>query len=128
MRTYNPDGVNGELYLRGELLCYTIELPWLKNKRNCSCIPEGRYFLKKRWSPKHKWHLEVTGVKNRSLILIHPANDARKELRGCIAPVTKLTGAGKGWNSRKACEKVTVTVLGVIDREPVCLMIQNKAD
>jgi hypothetical protein len=34
--------------------------------------------------------LEVIDVKNRKLILFHPANNALKELNGCIAPVTKL--------------------------------------
>ena len=27
---------------------------------------------------------------------IHPANDALQELKGCIAPVSFLTGVGKG--------------------------------
>jgi hypothetical protein len=41
-------------------------------------------------------------VQGRSGILFHAANDALKELRGCIAPVTEHTGEGKGNWSRNA--------------------------
>lgn len=126
-RAYDAKGVNGELYLEGERLCYTIELPWLDNQPNRSCIPEGSYALRKRWSPKYRWHLEVTGVKGRSLILIHPANDALRELRGCIAPVTTITSPGKGMLSRIAFEKLKARVFPVIGKETVLLTIRGQA-
>ncbi|MBK8669126.1 MAG: hypothetical protein IPN89_06540 [Saprospiraceae bacterium] len=37
--------------------------------------------------PKFGECLQINGVKDRSGILVHVANDALKELRGCIAPV-----------------------------------------
>lgn len=43
-------------------------------------------------------------VPNRSFILFHSANNALKELKGCIAPVSRLTGPGKGLESRRANE------------------------
>lgn len=101
-RQYFKEGCNGALFVFDELLCHTIELPWKKNQTEVSCIPEGRYELKKRYSSKFKWHLEVIGVPHRSLILIHPANNAQQELRGCIAPVMTLTGPGMGLRSRIA--------------------------
>jgi hypothetical protein len=55
-------------------------------------------------------------VPGRDLILIHPANDAKRELLGCIAPVNKHTGIGKGSNSRKALEKLKTLVYTVFDR------------
>jgi hypothetical protein len=122
-RRYSPNGVNGELYTHGARECFTIELPWLHNKPNCSCIPEGTYVLQKRFSKKHGWHIEVTGVKNRSLILLHPANDALKELKGCIAPVTELTGAGKGILSRMAFERLTEKVFSAMRQRTVLLTI-----
>ena len=125
-RTYGAGGVNGELYIKGVRLCYTIELPWNNNQRNRSCIPEGTYVLKKRWSPKYKWHLEITGVRNRSFVLVHAANDAIKELRGCIAPVTILTGEGRGNQSRMALEKLHQLVLKVINQKKVLLTITTK--
>lgn len=105
-RVYKSGGTNGTLTLNGHFVCFTIELPWKENKRNISCIPEGKYELKARYSPKFKNHLEVLDVHNRSLILLHPANSALKELRGCIAPVKQLTGVGKGIYSKLALEKV----------------------
>ncbi len=86
------------------LLCYTIELPWLNNQRQISCIPEGSYELVKRYSPKFGWHLHLQGVKGRDMILIHPANNAIIELRGCIAPVSVHTAWGMGLASRRAMQ------------------------
>ena len=104
-RTYFPEGTQGILEWNGTLVCYTIELPWLQNQRRISCIPEGEYVLQKRFSPKFKWHIHLQNVPGRDFILIHPANDAKKELLGCIAPVTIQTGIGKGSGSRIALEK-----------------------
>jgi len=83
-RTYFPEGTNGKLECEGKLICNTIELPWRMNRKRVSCIPEGKYFIRKRYSEKFKWHLEVVDVENRSLIFFHPANNALSELHGCI--------------------------------------------
>ena len=101
-RTYHENGTNGEIYVDGVFICHSIELPWKDNKRGISCIPEGSYTLLTRYSQQFGWHLWVMDVPGRSMILIHPANDAAKELRGCIAPVSKVTGVGKGSYSRLA--------------------------
>ncbi|KAA5531785.1 DUF5675 family protein [Paenimyroides baculatum] len=106
-RIYLATAVRGELTLNGKHIAYTIELPWRENKKRISCIPEGTYILRKRYSEKFKWHFVLLDVPNRSGILIHPANDAQKELQGCIAPVTKITGEGKGILSRKALQVLT---------------------
>ena len=105
-REYFSSGTNGILSYNGDEICKTIELPWLENQRRISCIPEGTYVIRKRYSQKFKWHLKIVAVKNRDLILFHPANDALKELNGCIAPVTTLTGEGKGIQSRVAFERL----------------------
>jgi hypothetical protein len=123
-RTYFPDGTNGTVVCEGRFLCYTIELPWKQNETRVSCIPEGKYFIRKRYSAKFKWHMEVVDVKNRSLILFHPANNALRELNGCIAPVTKLSGAGLGLLSRKAFAKIKDLVYKALDRkESVTLIV-----
>ena len=116
-RTYFPDGTNGKLECEGKLICNTIELPWKKNETKVSCIPEGKYFIKKRYSKKFQWHLEIVGIKNRSLILFHPANNALRELNGCIAPVTKLSGSGLGLMSRKAFAKLKDLVYRALDQK-----------
>ncbi|MBP9926126.1 MAG: hypothetical protein KBF45_09025 [Cyclobacteriaceae bacterium] len=123
-RTYDPEGTNGELKL---VVCNTIELPWLQNQRNVSCIPEGRYELRKRFIKKFGLHLLVVDVPDRSWILIHPANDAKTQLKGCIAPVTQLTGPGKGSESRLANEKLKALLLEALERkEKVFITIKSK--
>lgn len=109
-RVYFPTGTNGILRADAEILCYTIELPWRYNIRMRSCIPEGRYQLVLRYSDRHKTHLLLQDVPSRTLILIHPANYAEKELRGCIAPVTKLAGAGLVFTSLHYGKPVWLTI------------------
>ncbi len=123
IRTYFPDGTNGKLECEGKVVCNTIELPWKNNKTKVSCIPEGKYFIRKRYSRKFKWHLELMDIKNRSFILFHPANNALKELNGCIAPVTKISGAGLGLLSRKAFTKLRTIVYKALDEEQRVLII-----
>jgi len=128
-RIYFPEGTQGILEWNGTLICYTIELPWLGNQRRISCIPEGEYILQKRFSPKFKWHFLLMNVPGRSLILIHSANDAKLELLGCIAPVTKHTGIGKGSASKKALLKLkALTKVAFKQNEKVILKIQFKKE
>lgn len=125
-RTYFPEGTNGKLECEGKLICKTIELPWKMNETKVSCIPEGKYFIRKRYSNKYNWHLELVDVSNRKLILFHPANNAQKELLGCIAPVTKLSGPGLGLMSRKAFKKLKKNAYKALDnKESVELIIQS---
>lgn len=116
VRTYFPEGTNGVLQCEGKTICLTIELPWRNNEKRVSCIPEGNYVLKKRFSAKFKWHLEVIGVSGRSLILFHPANNAQRELHGCIAPVTKYSGPGLGLQSREAFNQLKRLVYKSLDQ------------
>jgi hypothetical protein len=115
-RTYFPDGTNGKIEYNGKLICLTIELPWKENQKKVSCIPEGKYFIKKLYSKKFQWHLEVFDVQHRSLILFHPANNALQELNGCIAPVAKLSGPGLGLLSREAFSKLKSLVYPFLDK------------
>ena len=125
-RTYFPNGTNGKLECKGKSICNTIELPWRENETRVSCIPEGKYFIKKRYSQKFHWHLEVLNVKNRSLILFHPANNALLELNGCIAPVTKLSGPGLGLMSRKAFISLKSMVYNALDnKESIELIVKS---
>jgi len=125
IRSYFPDGTNGEILCQARHLVYTIELPWLDNQTGVSCIPEGKYRLSKRYSRHFGWHLLVENVPSREDILIHPANDALKELRGCIAPVFTITGAGKGEHSRDALTMLKALIYPAFARnEQVFLTIK----
>jgi hypothetical protein len=125
-RSYFPDGTQGIIVWKDKIVCYTIELPWLQNQRQISCIPEGDYVLQKRFSKKYGWHIQLQNVVNRDLILFHPANDAKKELKGCIAPVTFITGIGKGSMSRKALKKlIQIVFVALQNKEEVRIVIQK---
>lgn len=123
-RCYHPLGTNGILTINEEPepLCYTIELPWKDNRRRISCIPAGTYMLRRRYSPRFKWHLHVQDVPGRSLILFHPANNAILELQGCIAPVTMLTGEGRGDHSVAAFLKLMERVAEAFRRKESLLL------
>lgn len=101
-RLYRDTWTDGLIFIKGILLCRSIELRWSNNERNVSCVPEGVYPVAIIQHPKFGECLQVSGVKGRSGILVHVANDAQKELRGCIAPVFSLSGNGKGQYSRLA--------------------------
>ncbi|TYP97449.1 hypothetical protein C7447_104135 [Tenacibaculum adriaticum] len=126
-RAYFKEGTDGTLFRSNTFLCHTIELPWNNNKRNVSCIPEGTYEVEPRFSKRFKHHLHIKGIQNRRLILFHPANNALKELEGCIAPVTYLGGIGKGVYSRDAMQKLLSLVYQAKDRkETVLLTIKSQ--
>lgn len=111
-RTYFLNSTNSSIFVDDQYICKAIELGWFDNVRNISCIPEGRYPVFLRWSPKFGDHLEVREVPNRSAILFHPANSALSELRGCIAPVSILTGEGLGASSVKAMKRLLGSIAG----------------
>ncbi|KYP12951.1 DUF5675 family protein [Flavihumibacter sp. CACIAM 22H1] len=128
-RSYQASGTNGMLSCGNELICYTIELPWQQNKRWISCIPEQRYQLLLRYSKRHQLHLLLKDVPNRTLILIHKANNALKELKGCIGVVRELTGPGKGINSALAFRKLLQLATACINRgERLWLRIECLTD
>ncbi|WP_286767877.1 MULTISPECIES: DUF5675 family protein [Sphingobacterium] len=114
-RKYGAQGTNGTITYQGEEICHTIELPDRNNIPRISCIPIGQYKLEKRRYPKHGEQIGIPMVLGREAILIHAANDALKELQGCIAPVTTLTGEGRGDYSGKALAKLKALVYSLWD-------------
>jgi len=101
-RLYRDGWTEGMILINGTLVCRSIELRWANNERNVSCVPEGVYPMSIIQHPKFGECLLIDKVKGRSGILMHVANDARKELRGCVAPVFSSGGNGKGQHSRLA--------------------------
>jgi hypothetical protein len=125
IRTYLPRGTNGVLSFNKIKICATIELPYKNNAHRISCVPEGEYELVKRWSPKFKDHLWLKKVPGRELILIHPANDAIEELKGCIAPVSFITGQGKGALSKPALKKLLAVIDANAPKDKIILVISK---
>ena len=71
--------------------CKTLELPWMDNERNISCIPEGEYMVwKMHPTKKRKYqYFWVQDVPGRTGILFHPGNYTHQIL-GCILPGEEL--------------------------------------
>ncbi|VTR34691.1 DUF5675 family protein [Sphingobacterium thalpophilum] len=114
-RTYGTQGTNGTLYYNNQKICHTIELPDRNNQRRLSCIPAGTYRLKKQQFRKNGEQIAITNVLGREAIMFHAANDAQRDLQGCIAPVTTLKGEGRGEESQKALIKLKALVYSLWD-------------
>lgn len=90
-RNYEPKQTIGHLYVEEDgktiFSCASLELPWLENRRNISCVPEATYIVKKRKaaeSPSRNYdHFILQNVPNRSYILIHTGN-FKYHVKGCI--------------------------------------------
>lgn len=72
-------------------ICLTLELPWINNKPEVSCVPAGVYRCLPHNSAAHPGTWELQNVPNRSDILIHTGNFA-KDSKGCIL-VGQIFGA-----------------------------------
>lgn len=87
-------GTHGELKTEdGATLCCTIERPWLDNRHGVSCIPLGEYQCVPHDSPTHPDTWEITGVPDRSAILLHTGN-TMTDSEGCVilGTVAKVDG------------------------------------
>tara|TARA_R110002051_G_scaffold119351_1_gene192834 strand:+ start:1055 stop:1489 length:435 start_codon:yes stop_codon:yes gene_type:complete len=97
-RQYYQDQTHGTLTVYNEdteeevFNCRTLELPWLDNQTNISCIPEGHYDVDPVTSQTFGRIYAVNEVPGRSLIRIHQGNYAgsinprtgHSDIRGCI--------------------------------------------
>ncbi len=124
-RLYLDKATHGVLRYEGAFVCYTLELPWVGNQKQLSCIPEGCYSIQRRYSERFKEHLEVLNVENRSLILFHPANNAQRELKGCIAPVSQFLAEGWGSRSREAFERMKKIVFPLLEKGEVKVIVKQ---
>ena len=124
---FTEEATMGELFLNGERMCDTLELPWKNNQRNISCIPEGEYKARLRLAresaSRDYLHLLVQDVKNRSHILFHRGNTA-KDTKGCV-----LVGQGSQqnivYNSTLAMDLLIKEIIN-LGGEKINLIIKNK--
>lgn len=89
-----------------ELICYTMEKPWLKNQKGLSCVPAGLYDLIYRVSPSagptfylsnKRLGVTLDDESGRTYIQLDVAN-FEHELDGCIA----LGDDFDYWNNKQA--------------------------
>lgn len=109
----------GTLSEDGVEICKTLELEYMDNASNISCIPvspEGGYLCKLVNSPRFGLTYEVTGVEGRSHILFHSGN-TEKDTHGCI--LVGLISNGRAghyamlYSSRIAHERFMAHLQGV---------------
>jgi len=113
-----PWGTYGKLYNEFGFICDTLECPWLDNKVNVSCIPQGTYLLTRRHSEKFKEHFIITGTAedestvstgagDRNFCLIHSGNWV-SQVEGCIlvGEAKNIDGRMYVGNSRKQLNKL----------------------
>lgn len=98
----------GKMYLKNDITLNTLELDWDNNLTRTSCIPQGCYQVRPRFSDKYGNHFHVKNVKDRSLILIHHGN-YHKDILGCILVGKGLSDINKDGrldvtNSKKAMD------------------------
>jgi hypothetical protein len=126
IRSYYTGGTTGKILYQDSLLAYSIELPWKDNHTRVSCIPEGKYRIIQQCNTHFNEHFLVMDVPGRTDILIHPANDAMHELKGCIAPVSILNGENRGSRSREALAKILTCTLNAFQTgDPIFLIIKS---
>lgn len=79
----NDHGTFGVLTDNHTPLALTLERPWLQNRADVSCIPEGNYICKRVRSPKFGDTFEVADVPGRTHILFHSGN-TMDHTKGCV--------------------------------------------
>lgn len=83
-RAYYSDATLGRLFTVG-FSCHTLELPWLGNEPNKSCIPEGVYDYHIAHSlARGRDVIWIEGVDDRSAIQIHHGNYTSQILGCCL--------------------------------------------
>jgi|ETNvirenome_6_85_1030632.scaffolds.fasta_scaffold30023_4 hypothetical protein len=107
-RDFNNDKCTlGVLYaINGDFEVKTLELPWLDNTPNISCIPEGVYECR-----RSTFHVggypcwEICDIEGRTLVKIHIGNYP-SDILGCV-----IVGMGRSestpavWSSKTAFTK-----------------------
>jgi hypothetical protein len=129
-------GTFGVLRL-GSFDCWTAEPPWRDNERSVSCIPQGTYEVRPRYSPRYKRHLHVLNVPGRSMILIHCGNLAGDKTKGfkthssgCILVGRRMgrleVSRGKPFQKAVLASRFAMTdLLRALDNQPFTLTIKG---
>ena len=93
-RIYNPKETLGSLFVYDDTdnvvyECVTLELPWLNDQSQVSCVEEGTYTATKIISPTNGACFLLANVPGRASIEMHIGNFAsgkRIDTEGCILP------------------------------------------
>ena len=84
----NGGSTTGELYVDGQFIAHTLELPWRNNASYISAIPAGAYPAHLRYDKSDGWRIQLDNVPGRSGVQIHVGNYP-SQIEGCV-----LVGTG----------------------------------
>ncbi|WP_316747601.1 DUF5675 family protein [Pedobacter gandavensis] len=79
----NIGSTTGELFINGNFVCHTLELPWQNNASYISSIPAGTYTARIRYDKKDQWRVQLNNVPNRSGVQLHIGNYP-SQIQGCV--------------------------------------------
>ena len=101
-RAYLPSETKGALFVMDGCDKYlelvTLELRYMGNMVNVSCIPPGEYPMSKMIRPNGDLAFLIENVPGRTAIEMHVANFAagkKIDLKGCIAPGMRFADINK---------------------------------
>lgn len=130
IRTYQEKQTIGNLTVFDDqdkpiFTCKTLELPWRNNQKMISCIPADEYIVEPRKAhPLRNYdHFIITGVPNRSYILIHSGNYVWHVL-GCILVGDSHTDINKDGLVDVTNSKATLKILVSLLKEKFKLTIK----
>lgn len=95
---------SGYLAVNGQIVAYTLELPWQGNAPSISAIPDGTYEGVIRYDHTDQWRIELNDVPGRGNIQIHTGNKP-DDTEGCILIGRDLTSDLCGLRDSKKAYK-----------------------
>lgn len=107
--------------------CDTLELPWLNNQHDISCVPQGTYTC--NLQPFHNTKMyQLSPTAPRTGIFIHPAN-FKTDILGCIALGDSFSDINKDGQLDVINSVHTVTaMMTFLNNNPFTLQIINAVD
>ncbi|MBI9079186.1 MAG: hypothetical protein JEY79_05540 [Pseudodesulfovibrio sp.] len=109
----------GKLFIDDDVFCFVLELPWLDNAPNISCVPPDTYLVVREWSEKYQMDLfELKNVPGRSECKLHWGNKV-EDTEGCQLlgesrdPSGKILGEPAVLESRDAFARFMLHMEGV---------------
>lgn len=89
----NLSSTTGELFVNGQFVAHTLELPWQNNQSYISSIPAGTYKAILRYDKNDRWRLQLLNVPGgRTGIQIHVGNHPG-QIEGCLLVGDKVVNA-----------------------------------
>lgn len=111
IRSHLPDRTVGWIQsTEGEFIAATLELPWLDNAVNKSCIPGKSYIVRRDTAGRHQWY-RIEDVPGRTAIEMH-AGIGPIHTKGCVLigsgfdSLFNLTDTSHGATLRKMTEEM----------------------